>query len=135
RRCRQRLPHEPRLYSGVERLARRRPGGWWTSYVFATNRATGNRSHARRIHIRSFGNPALATLSYPTADIDPAHARLTVRERENDSRAAPSDLSVKFEGSNRIAITRPAGFDAGAIYEFIYLAKDPKVMGLGFAAT
>jgi hypothetical protein len=58
-----------------------------------------------------------------------------VRERENDSRAAPSDLSVKFEGSNRIAITRPAGFDAGAIYEFIYLAKDPKVMGLGFAAT
>jgi len=80
-------------------------------------------------------NPALATLSYPAADLDPAHAMLTVREREADSRATPSDLSVKFEGSNRIAIARPAGFDAGAIYEFIYLAKDPKVMGLGFAAT
>jgi Alpha/beta hydrolase domain len=80
-------------------------------------------------------NPALATLSYPAGDLDPAHTKLTVRQREADSRAAPSDLSVKFEGPNRIAISRPAGFDAGAIYEFIYLAKDLKVMGLGFAAT
>jgi hypothetical protein len=80
-------------------------------------------------------NPALATLSYPAADIDPAHAKLTVRQREADSRATPSDLSFRFEAPNRIAITRPAGFDAGAIYEFIYPAKEPKVMGLGFAAT
>jgi hypothetical protein len=80
-------------------------------------------------------NPALATLSYPAADLDPAHAKLTVRERESDTRSAPNDLSVRFDGPNRIAITRPAGFDAGAIYEFIYLAKDPKVMGIGFAAT
>ena len=35
----------------------------------------------------------------------------------------------------KISIKRPDGFDAGAIYEFIYTAKDPKVMGLGFAAT
>jgi hypothetical protein len=80
-------------------------------------------------------NPALATLSYPAADLDPAHTKLTVRQREADSRATPSDLSVKFDGQNRIAINRPADFDAGAIYEFIYLAKDPKVMGLGLAAT
>ena len=38
-------------------------------------------------------------------------------------------------GRIRSSINRPAGFDAGAIYEFIYTAKDPKVMGLGFAAT
>ena len=80
-------------------------------------------------------NPALATLSYPAADIDPGHVKLTVRERESDPRTAPNDLSVRFDGPNRIAISRPAGFDAGAIYEFIYRAKDPKVMGLGFAAT
>jgi len=80
-------------------------------------------------------NPAVATLSYPSADLDPAHAKLTVRERETDSRTTPSDLSVRFDGPTRVAITRPAGFDAGAIYEFIYLAKEPKVMGLGFAAT
>ena len=80
-------------------------------------------------------NPALATLSYPAADLDPARAKLTVRERESDLRSAPNDLSVRFDGANRIVITRPAGFDAGAIYELIYPAKDPKVMGVGFAAT
>src|SRR5690606_21404782 len=31
-------------------------------------------------------------------------------------------------------IERPAGFEGGAIYEFIYEARDPIVMGLGFAA-
>src|SRR5215813_522388 len=80
-------------------------------------------------------NPVLATLSYPAADLDPTHVKLTVRERESDPRTAPNDLSVRFDAPNRIAISRPAGFDAGAIYELIYLAKDPKVMGLGFAAT
>ena len=80
-------------------------------------------------------NPASATLSYPAADLDPAHTRLSVREREADPRATPAGLEVKFEGPTKISIKRPDGFDAGAIYEFIYTAKDPKVMGLGFAAT
>jgi Alpha/beta hydrolase domain len=80
-------------------------------------------------------NPASATLSYPAADLDPAHTRLSIREREADPRATPAGLEVKFEGPTRISIKRPDGFDAGAIYEFIYTAKDPKVMGLGFAAT
>ena len=31
-------------------------------------------------------NPALGSLSYPAADLDPAHAKLTVRERESDLR-------------------------------------------------
>jgi hypothetical protein len=80
-------------------------------------------------------NPASATLSYPAADLDPAHTRLSVREREADPRATPAGLEVKFEGPTKISIKRPDGFDAGAIYEFIYTAKDPKVMGLGFAVT
>jgi Alpha/beta hydrolase domain len=80
-------------------------------------------------------NPASATLSYPAADLDPAHAKISVRQHEADPRATPADLEVKFEGPTRISIKRPEGFDAGAIYEFIYTAKEPKVMGLGFAAT
>lgn len=80
-------------------------------------------------------NPASATLSYPAADLDPAHAKISVRQREADPRATPAGLEVKFEGPTKISIKRPEGFDAGAIYEFIYTAKDPKVMGLGFAAT
>jgi hypothetical protein len=80
-------------------------------------------------------NPASGTLSYPAADLDPAKATLTVREREADLRSSPADLSFSYDGDRKIAIRRPANFDAGAIYEFIYPAKDPKVMGLGFAAT
>src|SRR5262245_15370277 len=80
-------------------------------------------------------NPATGALSYPAADLDPAHARLTVRQKEGDARATPAGLSFKFDGPNKISITRPAGFDDGAIYEFVYTARDPKVMGLGLAAT
>jgi Alpha/beta hydrolase domain len=58
-----------------------------------------------------------------------------VRERETDLRTTPTDLSSNFDAPSRIAITRPTGFDAGAIYEFIYLARHPEVMGLGFATT
>jgi hypothetical protein len=80
-------------------------------------------------------DPAVATLTYPAADLDPSKARLTVRQRETDPRVTPADLSFGFDGPGKIAIKRPAGFDAGAIYEFIYTAKDPKVIGMGFAAT
>jgi Alpha/beta hydrolase domain len=80
-------------------------------------------------------NPAGAMLSYPAADLDTAHARISVREREADERSRPAGLEVNFESPTKISIQRPEGFDAGAIYEFIYTAKDPKVMGLGFAAT
>jgi hypothetical protein len=80
-------------------------------------------------------DPATALLSYPAADLDLAKATLTVRQREADPRATPADLSFSYDGDRKIAIKRPANFDAGAIYEFIYPAKDPKVMGLGFAGT
>jgi Alpha/beta hydrolase domain len=80
-------------------------------------------------------NPAKATLSYPAADLDPAHIKLSVREREADPRATPAGLEVSFDSPTAISIKRPDGFDAGAIYELVYMAKDPKVMGLGFAAT
>jgi hypothetical protein len=80
-------------------------------------------------------NPAVGMLTYPTADLDPAHAKLTVREREADLRVTPTDLSFRFEAPDRISVSRPSGFDAGAIYELVYLAKEPKVMGLGFAAA
>lgn len=80
-------------------------------------------------------NPASGTLSYPAADLDPANTKISVREREADPRVTPAGLGVSFESPTKISIKRPEGFDAGAIYEFIYIAKDPKVMGLGFAAT
>jgi Alpha/beta hydrolase domain len=80
-------------------------------------------------------NPVRAELSYPAADLDPTHARLTVRQKEGDARATPGGLSFAYAGPNAITITRPPGFDDGAIYEFIYEARDPRIMGLGLAAT
>jgi len=80
-------------------------------------------------------DPIIAPLSYPAADTDPAKAKISVRGREADARATPADLSFAYESADKISIQRPNGYDAGAIYEFIYPAKDPKVMGLGFAAT
>ena len=35
-------------------------------------------------------NPASGTLSYPAADLDPAHAKISVREREADQRTTPA---------------------------------------------
>jgi len=46
----------------------------------------------------------------------------------------PADMSWSYTGDSQIRIVRPQGFDGGAIYEFVYQAKDPIVMGLGFAA-
>src|SRR5439155_1431245 len=79
--------------------------------------------------------PTATTRSSPAADLDPAHAKLTVRQGEADPRVSPADLAFRFDGPNKTSIARPEGFDAGAIYELIYQATDPKVMGLGFAAT
>ncbi len=80
-------------------------------------------------------NPAIASLTYPAADLDPAHATLTVREKETDARAVPAGLSFRFVDPMQVEITRPTGYDAGAIYELIYTAKDPVVAGMAFAAV
>jgi hypothetical protein len=76
----------------------------------------------------------VGTLVYPVAD--PAGATLTVREREADPRATPHGLAWRLVDERHVEITRPTapGFDRGAIYEFVYRARDPIVMGIGFAA-
>jgi hypothetical protein len=76
----------------------------------------------------------VGTLSYPAADLGRDKATLTVRERERDPRATPPGLAWRYLDDTHIEITRPPGFDRGAIYEFIYPAKNPEVMGIGFAA-
>ncbi|MEI6159628.1 MAG: alpha/beta hydrolase domain-containing protein, partial [Roseococcus sp.] len=77
-------------------------------------------------------NPGTGQLTYEPADS--ASLRVTVRARTEDARATPAGLAVAFTAPDRISITRPAGFDAGAIYEVTYTARDPGVMGMGFAA-
>jgi hypothetical protein len=74
------------------------------------------------------------SLSYAAATPDQDEATLTIRARQLDARETPTDLRWSYINPTEIEIVRPAGFDSGAIYEFIYQAKDPIVMGLGFAA-
>jgi Alpha/beta hydrolase domain len=78
----------------------------------------------------------IGTLIYPVADLNAAAATLTVRQREADPRATPPGLAWRLVDERHVEITRTTapGFDRGAIYEFIYRARDPLVMGIGFAA-
>jgi hypothetical protein len=79
-------------------------------------------------------NPAPATLSYPLAD--PSSLRVSVRQAWPDPRQQPEGLAVRALDAQRIEIARPAqGFDAGALYEVTYTARDPLLLGMGFAAT
>lgn len=77
-------------------------------------------------------SPASATLSYPAASTDRSAASLTVRQYEADPRQ-PLE-SWEYVNDRQIRIERPQGFDAGAIYELVYPARDPIVLGLGLAA-
>ncbi|MDO9709774.1 alpha/beta hydrolase domain-containing protein [Paracraurococcus lichenis] len=81
-------------------------------------------------HTRS---PVTMPLTYPAATTE--GATLTVRARAEDARQTPAGLSFRFLDPMRVEITRPAGFDAGALYELIYTAKDPVVQGMAFAAV
>ena len=88
---------------------------------------------AAEIVFNNTKSPAVAQLAWPAADTDTT--KLVVRARWNDPAASPADMSFKFVDASHVEITRPAGFDGGAIYQLDYVARDPKVTGLGFAAT
>ncbi|MDQ0023888.1 hypothetical protein J2X90_001683 [Variovorax paradoxus] len=73
-------------------------------------------------------------LSYPAASLDPSLGELSVRARPE---AAPTLIGAaqwRYKDANAIEFERPAGFDAGAIYQFRYTARDPRPMGLGMAS-
>ena len=73
------------------------------------------------------------------------HRQIQVRARETDPRITPDDLHWEFFDAPRagiapytdqqIVIHRPKSFDAAAIYEFIYEARDPISLGLACASV
>ena len=77
---------------------------------------------------------SVARLTYEAASLDPDRATLTVRHDQASPRGQPAGLRWGYTSAREIRIERPAGYDGGAIYELVYDAKDPVVMGLGFAA-
>ena len=76
---------------------------------------------------------ARAPLTWPAAD--PANLNVTVRAAWADTRQTPPGLSARLVDPSTVEITRPDGFDAGALYEITYTARDPALLGMGFAAV
>jgi len=87
------------------------------------------------------------TPGYATVSLDNSHDTLTMREHQNDSRTVipNSEWAYADCGTTALPIAFPgtpdprkvclkAGFDTNHIYELVYTAKDPLVMGLGLAA-
>ncbi len=82
--------------------------------------------------------------SYETVSLDNSTATLTRRVRETDPRepvpnaqwAFANCSAVPFPGvPDATKICLQEGFDPNFIYELLYTAKNPTVLGLGFAAT
>ncbi|MCB8836116.1 alpha/beta hydrolase domain-containing protein [Aurantimonas sp. VKM B-3413] len=90
----------------------------------------------------------VSTRSYPAASLDTTKARLTRRRYAHSEREAiPSDAwsfarlerggGVDNQGMETAVVASdchvhlPAGFAPGWIYEIVYEAKDPRVLGLG----
>jgi hypothetical protein len=86
--------------------------------------------------------------SYQAASLDKSQATLTVREKSYGRRIPVSAAEWEFAACAKGARTgkktvKPsskdlylrAGFKPGHIYEFIYSAKNPLVLGLGFAVA
>ena len=77
-----------------------------------------------------------AGLTYAAATLDKSHATLTVRAHYADPPVTISAGAWEFVNNRTIRLL-PADtpFTQGSLYEFTYLAQDPIVAGLGFAAT
>jgi hypothetical protein len=81
-----------------------------------------------------FESVSRARLTYPAASRDASRAALTVRATRASPPRILDDSVWSYVHPREIEIQRPPEFDGGAIYELVYQAKDPIVMGLGFAA-
>jgi Alpha/beta hydrolase domain len=79
--------------------------------------------------------PVVAPLTYPAHTMDQQQATLTVRQYERETRVPVSAELWRYISPTNVEIELVDGLDGGAIYEFIYPARDPRVMGLGFIAV
>ena len=82
--------------------------------------------------------------SYETVSIDNSGSRLTRRVLESDPREPVPNTEWAFSDCSKLRypgvpnpgkISAANGFQPGYIYELIYMAKNPLVLGLGFAAV
>ncbi|MEP6722100.1 MAG: alpha/beta hydrolase domain-containing protein [Variovorax sp.] len=80
------------------------------------------------------GQRGILPLSYRAASLDPSLGELTVRARPEAPPTVIAPAQWRYKDAKSIELDRPTGFDAGAIYQFRYTARDPRPMGLGMAS-
>jgi hypothetical protein len=97
---------------------------------------TGRIRHEFHIGTRTPGKGDIVRLSYPAVSTDTRQARLTVRDRESDSRIEVPAQSWEFADARSIRLL-PQGslFAPFKIYELWYEATEAKVHGVGFASV
>jgi len=76
------------------------------------------------------------SLRYVAASLDTHQARLTFRRKEADPAATvPADRWAFIDERSIRLLPAGSNPEPGALYELYYRAKDPEVLGIGFAAT
>jgi Alpha/beta hydrolase domain len=73
-------------------------------------------------------------LSYPCVNTDQSVARLTVRKQQHDAPVDVATADWRYDGMQHIVPTH-GHFATGSIYELLYPAREPAVLGIGFAAV
>jgi Alpha/beta hydrolase domain len=69
----------------------------------------------------------------PVLDLADAEARLTVREHTEAPEVAVAREAWQFTDASHVRLT--GGFAPGRIYDLVYRAQDPPLVGLGFLAV
>ena len=70
---------------------------------------------------------------YPVVDPGNAEHRLLVRTLPTDPPREISRATWRFTGPGTVTVDR--GFEAGLIYDVVYRARDPRVIGVGLSGT
>ena len=127
------------VWSGWDPDAPRANGGMTVRVPVATNAGAPIVKTIRDEFVfgtRVQGNGSSAPLSYEAAALDQQQAHLTVRTKESDVPTEIPSSKWAYADSRSIKLL-PEGtkFQPGLIYDFRYPAKDPKVLGIGYAAT
>ena len=111
-------------------------GGRFPTAMESGRPIAGRIRHEFHIGTRAPGKGDIVRLSYPAVSTDTRQARLTVRDRESDSRIDVPAQSWEFADRRSIRLL-PQGslFAPFKIYELWYEATGSKVLGIGFATV
>lgn len=119
--------------------------GWDTSATVGSDRFTISVPTLKKRNLGIVSGPSMdefvidadtssaQALSYPAASLDKAQAQLTWRLLYHDAPQVVPSADWSFGGDGK-SVSLSTGFKVG-LYEFAYIAKDPVVSGLAFAAV